>query len=102
MFARDDRVQSTALAFLFTNAVGEVVFTNRGFLHLTKRPPDRPPLAEALHGTLGIEEHPVRQFLQDLTHHGAVDRPVLPVRTTTGSLRNMRAAGVAVFSGRES
>ena len=91
-----------SMGFLFTNALGEVVFTDRGFLRLTKRSLDRPPIAEALHATLGIEERSACQFLQDLTHRGSIDRPALSVRTTTGSLRPMRAAGVAVFTGRES
>ncbi|MEW6568400.1 MAG: hypothetical protein AB1449_09605 [Chloroflexota bacterium] len=97
-----ETVLSPSAGFLFTNAIGEVVFADRGFLRLTKRSLHRPPIAEALHATLGIEERSARQFLQDLTHHGSVDRPALSVRTTTGSLRPMRAAGVAVFTGRES
>lgn len=88
--------------FVFTNASGEVVFTDRGFLRLTKRPFDDSPLAEALHLTLGIEEPSARSLLQDVTHRGAIDRPALRVRTTTGSLHAMRAAAVAVFTGRES
>lgn len=95
-------MESQAVGFLFTNALGEVVFTNRGFLRMTKRPFDRPPLAEALYAILGIEEPSARQFLQDLTYRGSIDRPALSIRTMTGSLRAMQAAGVAVFSGRES
>jgi hypothetical protein len=91
-----------SMGFLFTNALGEVVFTDRGFLRLTKRSLVRPPIAEALHATLGIEQRSACQFLQDLTHGGSIDRPALSIRTTTGSLRPVRAAGVAVFTGRES
>jgi hypothetical protein len=95
-------VQAQAAAFLFTNARGEVVFTDRGFLRLTKRSLGRSPLAEALHITLGIEEPSAQQLFQDLTFHGAIERPALAIRTATGSLRAMQAAAVAVFSGRES
>jgi hypothetical protein len=90
------------MGFLFTNAVGEVVFTDRGFLRLTKRRLDRPPIGQPLHDTLGIEEQFASHFLRDLTHRGSADRPALSVRTTTGSLRATYAVGVAVFTGRQS
>lgn len=77
-------------------------FANRGFLTLTKRSLERPATPEALHAMLGIEQRSADQFLQDLSHRGSVDRPALSIRTTTGSLRPMRATGIAVFVGRES
>jgi hypothetical protein len=95
-------VPPPVMGFLFTNTLGEIVFTDRGFLRLTKRSLGRPPIAEALHATLRIEQRSACQFLQDLARMGSIDRPSLSIRTTTGSLRPMRAAGVAVFTGRKS
>ena len=89
-------------AFLFTNVAGEVIFADRSFLRLKKRPATRAVLSDPLHSMLGIDEPSPARLMRDLKRFGSVDYRALSYQSDTGSLYPAWAAGVAVYTERES
>src|SRR5574341_724900 len=87
----------SALAFVFTNAQGRIVFTDRNFLSLAKREVRQPAIGETLSAALGIDAESAATLMRSISQNKYIDGRPLSVKTSTGSLGSLWGAGAAVY-----
>jgi hypothetical protein len=95
--AKQPTAPLSALAFVFTNAQGRIVFADRNFLGLAKREPNRPTLGETLQTALGIDAQSMAHLMQDVAQMTYFARRPLSIKTSTGTLSSLWGAGAAVY-----
>ena len=86
-----------SMAFLFTNAVGEIVFADRSLLRLTKQTQSRASQAQTLHGLLDLDKHAATNLINEVARKRFVYHKSLSIKTMTGSLKPICTAAAAVF-----
>ncbi len=86
-----------ARAFIFTNAIGEIIFSDRAFLRMTKQKPQQGTLVKALHGVFDLDLPSATDLIEEIAARRIVQNRDLSIKTTTGSLKPSSAAGVGVY-----
>jgi hypothetical protein len=95
------RTNTAAVALLFTDADGQILFADNHFAKLVEYDDARSLIGQPLDQVMGIERYLVSHFLQNLKEIGYVHNWTLELRTRLGVPILTHCAAVATYDERE-